>query len=95
MGTLSFLVANSNTLESVSTLTPSVTIYAEDLGLCQYCIDITESCWACLTTSQQVFNDEALTSSVSDGYYLLNYSNGSNAVWYIVGGYPQESNFLN
>jgi hypothetical protein len=96
MVTISFNVAYATTLEGVLPLTPNTTIYAEDLGLCQDCIDITTSCFACLQTSQQVFSDESLTSPVSDGYYLTYYNGDSlPAVWSIVGGYPLESGFYN
>jgi hypothetical protein len=49
-----------------------------------------------LTLEQQVFNDVNLTSPVSDGYYLLKYEVGEpNAIWHIVGGYPQPEGFFN
>ena len=63
---------------------------------CSVCQTETGTCWACLTTEQQVFNDVNLTSPVSDGYYLLKYEIGEpNAVWHIVGGYPQPEGFFN
>jgi hypothetical protein len=96
MATLNFTVAYSTTLEGVLGMTPSTTVYAEDLGLCQSCINITSSCWACLSTEQQVFTDPSLTSPVVDGYYMVIYTqNESKAVWRIVGGYPQGSEFYN
>jgi hypothetical protein len=96
MAALNFTVAFSTNLEQVLTMEPSTTIYAEDLGLCNECVVITNSCWPCLQTTQQVFNDSELTSPVANGYYMLKYTEDSSpAVWYIVNGYPQEGGFYN
>lgn len=96
MATLNFTVAYATTLQGVLPLTPNASIYAEDLGLCQICIDDTTSCFACLQSTQQVFSDSGLTSPVADGYYLASYGEGSlPAVWHIVGGFPQEGGFYN
>lgn len=96
MAAINFTVAYATTLQGVLPLTPNTTIYAEDLGLCQECIDVTSSCFACLQTSQQVFSDSGLISPVADGYYLMYYYEGSlPAIWHIVGGYPQEDGFYN
>ena len=97
MATLNFTIAYSTTLEGVLSMTPSTTVYAEDLELCQSCIDIVSSCWACLSTEQQVFNDPSLTSPVADGYYMVIYtiSGSQEAIWHIVGGYPQGGGFYN
>lgn len=95
MASLNFTVAYSTTLESVLNLEPNTTVYAEDLGNCQTCVDETQSCWACLTIEQQVFTDVDLTSPVADGYYLVVYASDSKAVWHIVGGLPQEGGFYN
>ena len=96
MATINFTTAYSATLEGVLELTPSTTVYAEDLGLCQPCVDIVGSCWACLQETQQVFSDSALTTPVTDGYYKVSYSEENpNAVWKIVGGYPQGEEFFN
>lgn len=96
MAAINFTVAYATTMEGVLPLTPNTTIYAEDLGLCQECLDATSSCFACLNTTQQVFSDSGLTSPVADGYYLLYYNEGAlPAIWFIVGGYPQEDGFFN
>ena len=96
MATLNFTTAYSTTLESVLELTPSTTVYVEDLGLCQSCIDIVGSCWACVQTTQQVFSDVSLTTPVVDGYYTVSYNEENpNAVWKIVGGFPQGEEFYN
>jgi len=96
MATLSFNVAYATTLEGVLPLTPNSTIYVEDLGLCQSCIDITTSCYACLQTTQQVFSDSGLTTPVADGFYLT-YTGEETlpSVWHVVGGYPQGNGFYN
>ena len=97
MATLNFTIAYSTTLEGVLGMTPSTTVYAEDLGLCQSCIDIVSSCWACLSTEQQVFSNPELTSPVADGYYMVIYTitGSQEAIWHIVGGYPQGGGFYN
>lgn len=96
MATLNFIIAYGTTLSSAQGQTPSITVYAEDLGNCSVCASKTGSCWACITCEQQVFNDESLTSPVADGYYLLNYADSSNpAIWHIEGGFPQNEGFYN
>jgi hypothetical protein len=95
MATLNFTIAFSTNLEQVLSMEPSTAVYTEDLGLCSECVTATNSCWSCLQTSQQVFNDGGLTSQVSDGYYMVIYDNTLKAVWHIVGGYPQEGGFYN
>ena len=92
---LSFTVAFASSLEAVTGMTPSSTVYAEDLNLCATCVADTGSCWPCLQIGQGVFNDAALTSPVADGFYMLNYDNGSPATWHILGGFPQEGGFYN
>ena len=94
MATLNFTVAYATTLSGLEGQTPSVSVYAEDLGNCGPCVSEKSNCWACLTTEQQVFNDEGLTSPVADGYYLVKYTE-ENAVWHIIGGYPQSEEFFN
>jgi hypothetical protein len=96
MAAINFTTAYATTLQGVLPLSPDTTIYAEDLGLCQECLDVTSSCFACLQTSQQVFSDVALTIPVVDGYYMIHYYEGSlPAIWHIIGGYPQEDGFFN
>jgi len=95
MAALNFTVAFSTNLEQVLSMEPSTSVYAEDLGLCVECVTSTDSCWACLQTSQQVFNDSGLTSPVATGYYMVVYENSLKGVWYIVEGFPQEGGFYN
>ena len=96
MATLNFTVAYASTLLGLEGQVPSITVYAEDLENCSSCVSDTGSCWACLTTGQQVFNDNGLTSIVTDGYYMVKYDVESNpAVWHIEGGYPQSEQFFN
>jgi len=83
MAILNFTVAYASTLLGVEGLEPSTTVYAEDLENCSTCVSETGSCWACLTTEQQVFNDAGLTSPVADGYYSVE------------GGFPQSEQFFN
>jgi hypothetical protein len=96
MAELTFTVAYSTSIEGVTGLTPNVQVYAEDLGNCGTCTTDTGSCWACLTTEQQIFQDSGLTNPVSDGYYMVLYEEGSpQAVMHVVGGYPQAGGFYN
>jgi predicted Rdx family selenoprotein len=96
MATLNFTTAYSTTLEGVLELTPSTIVYTEDLDLCLECNDLTQSCWACLQTTQQVFSDVSLTTPVVDGYYMVIYTEDeSKAIWKIEGGYPQSEEFFN
>ncbi len=97
MPTISFNTSFANTAEGTIGVQPSIVIYAEDLGNCQQCIDLTSSCYACLSTEQQVFQDENLTNLVADGYYRFTYQEplNPNAIWNIVGGYPQPGGFSN
>jgi hypothetical protein len=95
MAALNFTVAFSTNLEQVLSMEPSTAVYAEDLGLCAECVTATDSCWACLQTSQQVFNDSGLTSPVASGYYMVIYDNTLKGVWHIVVGFPQEGGFYN
>jgi hypothetical protein len=97
MAVSNFTVAYSTTLESVLEMTPNIQVYADDLNNCQSCVDETGSCWACLSTQEQVFQDSALTAPVADGYYMVLYPSPNNpkAVWHIEGGYPQTEGFYN
>ena len=96
MATLNFTVAYASTLLGLEGQVPSLTVYAEDLENCSSCVSDTGSCWACLTTAQQVFSDSELISVVADGYYMVKYNTESNAaIWHIEGGYPQSEQFFN
>lgn len=96
MSVLSFNVAYATTLQGVLPLTPNTTIYAEDLGLCQSCLDIKGNCFPCLQTTQRVFTDAELLNQVSDGFYLINFGeNEFPGVWNIINGYPQEGGYYN
>lgn len=96
MAAINFTVAYATTLQGAIPLTPDSTIYAEDLGLCQSCIDAQATCFPCLQTTQQVFSDEGLTNPVVDGYYVTSFGEGRiPAVWHIVGGYPQDGGYYN
>ena len=95
MAALNFTVAFSTNLEQVLSMEPSTVVYAEDLELCSECVATTNSCWACLQTTQQVFNDSGLTSPVATGYYMVVYENSLKGVWHIVERYPQEGGLYN
>ena len=96
MATLNFTIAYGATLASLEGQTPSITVYADDLGNCEPCQTEKGTCWACLTTEQQVFNDASLTFPVADGYYLLKYDDEEiPAIWHIIEGFPQGEGFTN
>ena len=96
MEPLNFLVSFAPTLDESTQISPSITIYSEDINLCDFCLNETGSCWACIQITQQVFSDSTLTTPVDDGYYSLIYDkDGRRATWYIIGGYPQEGGFYN
>ena len=89
---LSFLVASGATANVACTqlgLGNTFTIYAQDLGNCSGCYN----CWPCLTTSQQLYLDPALTIPVSDGYYANMFNGSISATIYIIGGFPQPGGF--
>ena len=91
---VSFYVSSGSTALQACQTGPSFYVYAQDLGNCAGCLPF--NCWACLTTSQQVYLDPLLTIPVGNGYYNTNMdtSGGNNyATWYIVGGFPQPAGF--
>jgi hypothetical protein len=90
---LMFLVSSGATQEDACGQGPSFYVYAQDLGNCQGCLDAGVTCWACLSTSQQVFADPQLTIPVGTGYYSNETMSGSYQTWYIVGGFPQAAGF--
>ena len=48
------------------------------------------------TIEQQVFQDVNLTTIVPDGFYRVEYSSEDpNAIWHIIGGFPQPEGFTN
>jgi hypothetical protein len=92
-GILQFLVSSGDSQGLACALTPSSYVYAQDLGNCGGCAPLT--CWACLTTSQQVFKDVLLTQPVDFGWYKNDMNGmGANATWFIVGGFPQSGGFM-
>lgn len=94
MSNLSFNVIFSTSLEGVTASTSTSTVFVMDLNECQRCLDLVQSCWPCLSTQQQVFNNPELTSIVQDGFYRLEIGNGHNdGIWHIVGGFPQQGGY--
>jgi hypothetical protein len=93
MAVLQFLVSNGLTQNDACSNYPSFYVYADDLGNCGGCIGAGLTCWACLTTSQQVYLDPALTIIVPDSYYSNEMAPNVFATWYIVGGFPQGAGF--
>lgn len=88
---LVFLVGSGATQSDACLDVCYFNVYAQDLGNCSGCLPFT--CWACLTTSQQVYLDSALTIPVPTGYYSNQQSPNNFTTWYIVGGFPQPAGF--
>lgn len=67
-------------------------IYTQNIGDCNPCLPFT--CFACLSTTQQLFQDVNLTIPVDDGYYTNDMGSSTFGTWYVVGGYPQPGGFI-
>ena len=94
MSVISFLVSDGLTQNDACSVYPYLTIYADvAAGQCDGCTGASLTCWACLTTSQQLFLDPALTIIVPDSYYSNEMAPGNFATWYVVGGFPQGGGF--
>lgn len=93
---LTFTVASGATKNDACTalgLGQTFTVYTNNLGNCGGCSPLT--CWACLTTSQTLYLDQAFTQPVMTGFYA-NYMNppaSSPATWYTVNGLLQGAGF--
>ena len=93
---LTFTVASGNTqghacgnLQTGTTFT----VYTNNLGNCNACLPLT--CWPCLTTSQSLYYDMALTQPVATGYYANDQSgSGNNATWYVINGQLQGGGYM-
>lgn len=91
MAAVQFFVSSGSTQVGACSTYPYFYVYADD-ATCGSCPPPL-NCWPCITTSQQVFSDPALTIPVGDGYYTNEYQTNVWATWYIVGGYPQGAGF--
>ena len=92
MSVVSFLVSSASTQNDACEIGPYITIYADVApGQCDPCLPLT--CWPCLTTSQQLYSDSGLTTTIGDGYYSNEMAPGQYATWYVVGGFPQGAGF--
>jgi hypothetical protein len=88
---LSFTVTSgSSVYEACNGSTPG-TLYAQDLGNCGGCAPLT--CWACLTTSQNLYLDAALTIKAPNAYYTNEMAPGNFATWFVLDGMPQGGGF--
>lgn len=88
---LVFLVGSGATQSDACSDVCYFNVYAQDLGNCAGCAPLT--CWACLSTGQQVYLDSNLTIPVPTGYYSNQMATDNFGVWYIVGGFPQPAGF--
>lgn len=96
MAVISFLVSSASTQTDACQIGPYFLVYADDSfspNQCDGCTGAGLTCWPCLSTSQQVFTNPALTIPVGDGYYMNEMSSMNYATWYIVGGFPQSAGF--
>jgi len=98
MSVISFVVSSASTKEDVFiNLTPTFTIYVEDLGLCDDCNQIVGNCYPCLQITQTIYSNPELTDVVGNGYYHYTDSIDTNysAVWHIFDGKPVSEGFYN
>lgn len=94
MSLVSFLVGDGLTQNDACSVYPYFTIYADvQSPQCDGCTIAGLNCWACLSTSQQLFLDPALTIIVPDSYYSNEMSAGNFATWNVVNGFPQGGGF--
>lgn len=94
MSVISFLVSNGLTADDACQVGPYFLIYADvAAGQCDGCTGAGLTCWACLSTSQQLFLDPALTIIVPDSYYSNEMAPGVYATWNVIGGFPQGGGF--
>jgi len=93
MALVTFLVSSGATQNDACSIGPYFNIYFNDApGQCAPCLPLT--CWPCVTTSDQLYLDPALTQLVPDGYYSNEMQPGTYATWYVVGGFPQSAGFM-
>ena len=99
MSLVSFFVSSGSTQSGACITSASFYVYADVVpGQCDGCTGAGYTCWACLTTSQQLYSDSGLTQTIGNGYYSNNItSNPAGApqynTWYVVGGFPQGGGF--
>ena len=94
MSVISFLVSSGSTADNACSVFPYFNVYADIADTqCNDCSGASLTCWACISTSQQVYLDINLTILVPDGYYSNEMSSNNYATWYIIGGYPQNAGF--
>lgn len=68
------------------------TIYARNDTSCSGCAPL--NCWACLSTTRQLFLDPGLTIPVPNGYYTNDMSGSGNfGNWFVLDGFPQSGGF--
>jgi hypothetical protein len=97
MSVISFLVSSASTQNDACEIGPYFLVYADDSFIpnqCDGCTGAGLTCWACLSTGQQVFSDSGMTIPVGVGYYMNEMSTNNYATWYIVGGNPQGGGFM-
>ena len=69
------------------------TIYARNDSSCSGCAPL--NCWACLSTSRQLFLDPGLTIPVPNAYYTNDMSGSGNyGTWFVIDGFPQGAGFI-
>ena len=96
MSVISFLVSSASTSNNACQIAPYFLVYADDSfnpNQCDGCYSAGLTCWACLSTGQQVFSNSGMTIPVGSGYYSNEMSTNNYATWYIVGGFPQGAGF--
>ena len=96
MSVISFLVSSASTQNDACEIGPYFLVYADDSfspNQCDGCTGAGLTCWACLSTSQQVFSNSGMTIPVGSGYYMNEMAPGNYATWSIIGGFPEGGGF--
>ena len=92
---LSFLVTSGTSQFMSCNSGFTTTLYAQDLGNCGGCISGGLTCWACLSTSQNLYLDSNLTIKAPNGFYTNDMNGAGNyGTWFVVNGKPQGGGFF-
>jgi len=82
---LSFLITSGQS-EYEACNGVSGTVYAQDIGNCGGCYGAGLNCWACLTTTQGIYLDAALTILAPNAYYANEMAPGNYGIIEVRGG---------
>jgi hypothetical protein len=80
------IISSASTKDDACSGSTSTTIYADDLGLCGPCTSGGLNCFACITTSQNVYADAGRTILAADGWYKNEMAPGNFGITQILSG---------